>query len=136
MPKLRLDLPTTGVDDCTCIYPEPAEWDTRDAGYIVRAASSCCVQRTCGNIQNELATGPTEKSSVYNIWFRSPKIRVAPIDNVLYGQDSVTSFGSTQGAQHSGASKGIDNAARCRTVRKKTKTDLDECMRECRRVRQ
>ena len=72
MPKLRLDLPTTGVDDCTCVYPEPAEWDTRDAGYIVRAASSCCVQQTCGKIQSEVATGPTAKRSVSNMEWPRP----------------------------------------------------------------
>ena len=100
VPKLRLGLPTTSVDDCTCLYPEPAEWNTRDAGYIVRAASTCCVERICATVKSEQAIRLTASRGVYNIWFRSLKTRVAEDDNVLYGQDLLSSFGSTQFAQH------------------------------------
>ena len=66
VPKLRLGLPTTSVDDCTCLYPEPAEWNTRDAGYIVRAASTCCVERICATVKSEQAIRLTASSGVYN----------------------------------------------------------------------
>ena len=66
VPKLRLGLPTTSVDDCTCLYPEPAEWNTRDAGYIVRAASTCCVERICATVKSEQAIRLTASRGVYN----------------------------------------------------------------------
>ena len=122
---------TTGKADS----PKQPSRELVPRGTSAAQLSTCCAQRNCRSIQDELANGLTAKSCISNIWFWSKKIFVGATNYVLYGQDRVTSSGSLQGARTSTAVEGKTTTfcivARCGRsrrliVRSKSKR-LDVC---------